>query len=176
MRDRGRILDFVCMILIEHSQMAPAVSDTQTYRRRLQEQLNAGFWLMPPSVSSMCLGGHKAQGATTLKDNQQLATASTHHNFWFTSPKVANKDFITKCGSIVVASPSSLCSNLGSVVSPPPKSKTVLRKQDVNKLMHWYTEPWLRKLGKNLSKQKGNRLQTLHDYFNDKPDDQKLPL
>ena len=60
---------------------------------------------------------------------------------------------------------------------PPPKYKTaVLCKQDVDKLTHRDTEPWIRKLGKNLSKQKGDRLQTLHDYFDKKPHGHELTL
>jgi hypothetical protein len=63
-----------------------------------------------------------------------------------------------------------------STAKPPPKSEMVLRKQDVDKLTHRDTEPWLRKLGKNLSKQKGDQLQTLHEFFNDKPENHKLTL
>jgi hypothetical protein len=61
----------------------------------------------------------------------------------------------------------------GTVTQP---TKAVLCQQDVHKLTHRDTEPWLRKLGKNLSKQKGDRLQTLHNYFDDKPDDHELTL
>jgi hypothetical protein len=60
------------------------------------------------------------------------------------------------------------------IAKPPPK--TVLCQQDVNKLTHRDTEPWLQKLIKNLLKQRGDRLQTLQNYFDDKPDDHELTL